>query len=652
MAESVVLRQRLLKDVTELQRDPYPNISLYLDEKDVTKACLILTPNGGDPLHLTIQFPERYPLLPPTISIQSQIEHPNIFGSYICASMLNTEEGWTSAYTLKGIAIQLLSFFSSERIEQEYGGHIELATYRRNGYGYRAIPQHPRPYTCNVCIFGNRAMHQELPGPMQDVTAMDKEDGNLPQDVNQKCGLFKLSDEVVLLILDQLGTADIFSFADAIPSLTALLNSYDFIRTRELVCFCLKKSFMDTKLGIGVSIKSRGRRPVFQTEFDLLSNEAFTMLKVRKSILGMPFNSWLPLPLSRRHWNLVRLDAMHSIGSLRKAAHMEQSSKVDVLYHFMNNIVVQFSNDAEGSDARSTLTHASEKAVEAYFALFHLLLCSATEDPAIVNGANATVANFLTGPRNKTVFPDLGHMLVAALVSDAGLTEELTFTIIKEAVLRNVVWMLDVKGANMPELAYLEPSAISEYRLAKTFEASKTSYRLLMFLKLFSSTARNPGKSLDQLCDALFDTHGAPPPGTSAWMAGEIRRIRDINGFPAFLKMMGIKQMPTKEVFTAYLRKTIIESVEQGYSVMHFPQIQAYVIRKRKEPGVEMSKEILEVNPTTVDWQLADSGYVASFFPGRIPPQGRGGRGGGWRGGRSNWRGGSGGRGYGRGGRS
>jgi len=130
----------------------------------------------------------------------------------------------------------------------------------------------------------------------------------------------------------------------------------------------------------------------------------------------------------------------------------------------MNAIVVQFSTDVEKGynqlDARSTLIHVSEKAVEAYFGLYHLPLCIATENQAVVDSTNHIVASFVTGTRTKARFPDLGHVLVAALISDAGLIEELTILVIKEAILRNVVWMLDMKGSGNAELAYLEPCDI------------------------------------------------------------------------------------------------------------------------------------------------------------------------------------------------
>ena len=114
---AALLRQRLLQDINELQTKPYPGIALHLQDGDLTRACLVLTPENNVPLHLTVVFQSQYPIQPPEITIQSKIAHPNIYQDYISASILNTTEGSTPAYTLKGICIQLLSFFGSDKIE-------------------------------------------------------------------------------------------------------------------------------------------------------------------------------------------------------------------------------------------------------------------------------------------------------------------------------------------------------------------------------------------------------------------------------------------------------------------------------------------------------------------------------------------------------
>lgn len=641
-----------------MQTDPYPNITLHINDS-LTQACLILSPEGQDSLHLTMVLHD-YPLHAPVVTIQSEIRHPNVFGTYICASILNTREGYTSAYTLKSIAIQLLSFFSSDTLEQDYGDVKDLGKYRQLSL------QILNTYHCTACGFDDEARRREQqsirlgeyfrwmnmatsrqgrkrPAPLSRQTSGNSSGAGRGQakvsklrdgtqmvlnetvhaiiPVNERTPstfdlaqrFFALPDEILLMIFSELSDQDLRAVAKVFPVTNEILNSYDFIRVRELQCFCLKENFMKVKLGVGVHIHSRGREGTFESEFDLLSQQAFRDYEIRMSVQGLGFEYWLPLPISRRHWRSVQTDVSSSLRELAYAANLKGMSDINVIYHFMNDIVVKFSQEAEKCfdyDSRSTLTHASEKAVESYFALFHLLLCLATENPAIIHAANMKVHSFLAGRTSKSSCPSLGHLLVAALICDDGMTEQLRLAIIKEAVLRNVVWMLDPKGANIPELAYLEPSAISEYRLRCTFQASKTSYRLLMFLNLFYKTARGAkATSLTNLRDEIFDAHGAPPRGTAEFMAAAIRKIKDADSFPPFFVEMGVREMPSKENFTSFLRRMVTESVRMGYSCMPITQGEALALRKGKEPRVEGAKGVvcgLETGRTE----------TASFFPG------------------------------------
>ncbi|CAL8578740.1 hypothetical protein XPA_004513 [Xanthoria parietina] len=129
MASDPSLRKRLLRDLAELQSEPYPCIEFHVHDS-LEEACLVFSPEGSKPLHLKMAL-EGYPLRAPRVTIQSRVSHPNVYGDYICASILNTQEGYTPAYTLKSLAIQLLSFFISDSIEQEYGGSVALTTYKR-----------------------------------------------------------------------------------------------------------------------------------------------------------------------------------------------------------------------------------------------------------------------------------------------------------------------------------------------------------------------------------------------------------------------------------------------------------------------------------------------------------------------------------------
>lgn len=680
------LRQRLLQDIAELQENPYPNIRLHVRDDDITKACLILTPQYWKGLHLTVHFGSDYPLKAPQVTIQSTISHPNVFGDYICASILNTEEGYTPAYTLKGIAIQLLSFFSSDKLEQSWGGSYDLTKYRTAAQ-VRSLMQ-PR-YRCEKCQFGCGSRKQK---PARD-TDVSKDSSAAPPAADavapasttapRSSAILRLPDEVVLLILQQLEFEELTSLAQAWPRISMMITDYDLIRTRELQCYVLKKDYREVELGIGVRVSKTGRQGTIQSEFDLVSRRAVRDLGIRSSVHGIPFHRWLPLPISHAHWRRVRDLVAPNLSSIASDAWYSDAGLV--LYGFMNDIVVRLNMDLESQglwdayQSKSTLRHASEKAIESYFHLFHLLLCLATRPAgqSMVPAANKMIQDFMAGKRSKKHVPNLGYLLIALLISDVEVTEHLRKAIITEAITRNVVWLLDQKGAGMAELAYLELDETSDYRLKKTFEGSRTSYRLLMFSELFRRTARpsaRPSKeelvdmpspspsptpscstptrtyssavslapvvegppsgsssggktSLVQLRDELFARHGAPPPGTAAHLASEVRRLQKINDFPSFLREMGIANIPSKRNFTEVLRSTVMDSIKQGYSKAAISQQAALALRRRLDGTLDQalmwkqmeawgSGELPDAD--TVKGRLERR--IVSFFPGKDKP--------------------------------
>jgi ubiquitin-protein ligase len=575
------LHQRLLRDIAELRLNPYPNIKLHVKDSDLSYACLVLSPEGWNPMHLTVHFGKNYPLQPPRVSADSNIIHPNVFGGYICASILNTQDGYTPAYSLKGIAIQLLSFFQSESIEQDWGGTTKLADFRRGHQDH----SNSRGYVCSFCLFDSTGT-----SPSSGPSKRRRRRKN-PQAANgaRTFALAQLPDELLLQVLEQLEFEELTNFSRSWERVSQLVSTHDLIRQLELQCFCTKIGFKQTELGVGVSLKGGRAKGVPESEFDLLSKDAFSLLGIRRSIHNIPFDYWLPLPISHRHWQTVRVDAENALANLRQAANLNNGTNAEVLYAFMSNIVVRLNEVASepSQPAKSTLKHASEKAIEAYFHLFHLLLCFATWYPVVVSEANAMIHTFMSGRTSKADCPNLGHLLLALLISDVEPTEQLRKAIITEAITRNVVWLFDKRGGNMPELSYMEPDRISHYRLKKTFEGSRTSYRLLMFSELFRKTARpSYTKSLVEIRDELFDRHGGPPPGSAALLASEVRRLHGVNSFPQFFKEMGLVNVPDAERFTTVLRSTVQTSVDKGYSAWGLRQDVALSLRQLTEPTV------------------------------------------------------------------
>ena len=653
-------RQRLLADIRELTENPYPNISMHVPDDNFTSLCLVLTPEKYYyPLHLTVSFDRSYPTVAPRIRMDSRVSHPNVLGSFICADILKNGEGYTPAYTLKGIAIQMLSFFSSDKVEQDYGGVISLEHYQSH-----RVRGPKANYSCTKCGFrmvtdelnqlaaltSSQPLDENVPGMDRPRQAQPqrrrrgaRNEKPEPEIVEDTCSIVKvqhgvakggcpiddLPNEVLLLILDKIDAfEDLTSFVRAWPRISRLITDFDVVRRRELKCFCTKQSYEVTKLGIGVS----SHKGQLASEFDLLSQEAYRKFVIRRSIHGIPFGNWLALPISRRHWASVRGNARAQLDALKSKLNAPNPTIAEVLYTFMNDIVVrlnQVATEVKHGDSRSTLRHASEKAIESYFHLFHLLVCLATEDHTIVQSANSLLMNFASGKRSKADCPNLGHLLVALLISDTPVTDALGKAIITEAITRNVVWLLDRRGAGMAELSYMEPDAVSHYRLQKTFEGSRTSYRLLMFSELFRRTARfstpspssSGGKrSLVELREELFDRHGGPPPGAAARLAAEVRRLHTVDSFPKFLVEMGMRSIPSTESFTEVLRQTVHDSMKRGYSKWALSQQKALALRMRDDPHVGAEPSLRDwVRDHPVD---CPPRYGASFFPKREKQQG------------------------------
>ncbi|KAI1086432.1 hypothetical protein F5B19DRAFT_160856 [Rostrohypoxylon terebratum] len=650
-------QRRFLMDIKELVEKPYPNIALHTYDLDLSNACLVLTPENYKPLHLTVHFTPSYPVDPPQIKVDSSVVHPNVlYGGYICATILRRTDEHTPAYTLKAIAIQLLSFFSSDSIEQEYGGKYNLEN-------FRATDQKLLDgFKCAFCSFGDGSYRKPALTVMASKGRYDARVGTNPdgwptisskrqsspstpsqspkvqvepQPIQQKtvktCAIDRLPNELLALILDKLDYDQLTEFAAAWPRISNIIRDFEIMRQRELQCFCLKQDYRSVNLGVGVSI-NRGQ---IASEFDLLSQDAFKHWDHRKAVNNIAFQHWLPLPIAHHHWRRVKGDAKDVLNAMKsQIKNVHGFGEAQVLFAFMNDVVVRLNQTAEprsddaGEQKKSNLRHASEKAIDSYFHLFHLLVCLAIEDPSLVDHANSLIQNFMGGKQSKTDCPNLGHLLIALLISDIEVTDELRKAIITEAITRNVVWLLDRKGANMPELSFIEPGPVSAYRLDKTFQGSRTSYRLLMFSELFRRTARpSHTKPLTEVRDELFKRRGAPPRNAAQELSETVRRLHTIDNFPAFLREMGLQKIPDAQVFTAILRKTVLSSVSKGYSTWGMHPKYALLLRVKKDKVLWANRRLWlsgdDAHWLNEHWNDNLGSYRRSFFPGQETRRGR-----------------------------
>ncbi|KAG5645990.1 hypothetical protein DXG03_004591 [Asterophora parasitica] len=136
------LLSRLHHDLAELLESPYPGVTVFIDDANIQKLCLILTPPSGPwkdlALHFDVELPHHWPSSPPMIySSVAGIWHPNLIGNWICCDLLKEQDelelgytgGYTPALTLRGLFLQFLTFFSSTKIEQSNGRVVDIGEY-------------------------------------------------------------------------------------------------------------------------------------------------------------------------------------------------------------------------------------------------------------------------------------------------------------------------------------------------------------------------------------------------------------------------------------------------------------------------------------------------------------------------------------------
>ncbi|KXJ90470.1 hypothetical protein Micbo1qcDRAFT_196012 [Microdochium bolleyi] len=664
-AFSAIRRMRLMRDIKEIVEVPYPYIGYHVRDSDMTKGCLVLSPPGQPAYHITVEMSDEHPLRPPAMHLDSGAEHPGLYsadgrGSEILASVLDTclDEDYSPIYTLKAIAIQMLSFFHSDHLDVmcwRHGAHnghhstverVNLAEYRRQhdtkwhwrssrrdfrcscGFNTKPLARfgEPAPYVPGVSYglgvpdvpgaahaFSSKALvppqsnsksvkrrryraKAKNKAKAATVAPVDQTASTLVPAVKTAKGetakkeekavkvhIGRLSNEMLYAVLGHLDEVDtISSFAKAWPFIDRLIQprDYAYLRLRELKCALFHQNSLTAHIGIVVFVTRKGQ---IASDFDFMSHTTFRQVGYAQQSTKLAF-TWLPLPISWKHWRQVRGDVSPALDELVDERRVVLKKRflhrhnADVLYQFMSDFVTRLNADIEQPSPdhfSQTWTwacsggHASEKALEAILHIFHLLVCMACEDRSIVVRANKLVENFVAGERSTEACPKLAHLLIALLISDVPITDRLRTAVIEEAITRNVVYMLDKKGGGMPELSFLECDTVSEYRLQNTFRASIVSYRLLMFCELFRRTVRPPSapagppKPLEQVRDELFAGHGLPSSGTAAYLASEVRRQqRQVHGFPEFCREMGLASIPGNARLTALLRHTVIVSME------------------------------------------------------------------------------------------
>eukprot|EP00753_Platysulcus_tardus_P003421 PLAT12454.12.p1 GENE.PLAT12454.12~~PLAT12454.12.p1 ORF type:complete len:976 (-),score=421.42 PLAT12454.12:106-3033(-) len=172
--------RRLHRDLLELAREPLPTVTAAPSGDDLSCWCANLAPSSGPyagcVVHLRLKFPYDYPQRAPTVTLCADMQHPNVFGRfsppdsvpYICLDLLKPTtgtpySGWSTAYSISSILLQLQSFLLADSlIPQDYGGsrraYVSEAAVAR-------LRSHCDSFVCEVCGHRPGMPYPALPTP-------------------------------------------------------------------------------------------------------------------------------------------------------------------------------------------------------------------------------------------------------------------------------------------------------------------------------------------------------------------------------------------------------------------------------------------------------------------------------------------------------
>lgn len=525
---------------------------------------------------------------PPTVKLMSTNlpGHPNVFGGYICLSMLKPRlstgpyDGWTSAYTTESILLQLQSFLLAEGdIDQDVGGKVkahwsqESVDYvRENNSRYKLtidgsiIHTHNDPFppfTTDIPRDGDLAIQRivETSSPSDNVHCWT----DLPE-----C--------ITLLVTEYLHIEALPVFRNVCCYWKRIDEEFNLFERRQICCFHTKLGIDDDPsliFGIGIKVEHYARKTgiaAITSPLDILSETAFIEDEVRHSVWNHRFDYFLPLAIHRKHFE-------RGIPSLQRTVYQvfgKNSGPVCLLDLFataMNTMVVQLfttQDDSHSSCNPQPVLHASETALDGYCAFHHLLLRCSERFPQIRAEAQRRVSIFLKSDegRHKEKTPDIGRFLICLTLSRQG-WDAVKYHVLKESFARQVRWLLQKK----PKFGNIPPNRnVSKTRLTETFESARTGLCLTCFQIAFLDIAGRPSgtKGPQDVACAYDKRLGKPTALMRTQLLTKAKRIVALKNWPEFFRLTRADITGSAQVHEL-LVQAVIASSKKGYHYQREP---------------------------------------------------------------------------------
>jgi len=586
------------------------------------------TPYEGGLFHIVLQFPPDYPQRPPSASICTALPHTHVHKDRICLNLLSDFEdyfdgvtGWSSAYSVLTVLIQLQSFLMElEECDMDDEELSRLLTQ------IPAAIHESRDYSCPACPHRGLAapwppLRMPSPPRTPHEELVDRRYGEL---LRAQGGFLSLSRSSPIAVgsaglrattgslaahcsaqwtCPLLSTSmphrspvpDLHHVAHSLPaapsplqlrasndsdddwceatadgiadSLEDLLVESPAERAREeLICFHTKRTFEEDILGFGVNVSRDGRR--ITTSMDVISRTAYFEDGVRHSVMGEPFEHWLPLYINDEHAQraMPYFENALSVLCYGRRGEFKPSCALEVLPKLMNTVIVAM---------MSKEIYASDKTLSGYCVLHRWFIRFVADYPHLLRSINNTVRKFINTPekRIKRVVPSLGEFLTLLSVADY-VWEDVREAYLSENLDRSVLWI--VKAFPQFNTATHTTPELEAERITKSFASTRVGKHLLLFHVHFLQNIAKCNDSVARwkIAQRYDRNYGLPQPQQVAQLQEFCKEAESVNSWSEFFARAGMKERSEEELGEA-LRKAIARSAQKNYHSIE-------PIRKRK----------------------------------------------------------------------
>jgi len=456
----------------------------------------------------------------------------------------------------------------------------------------------------------------------------------------RRFSLTDLEDFLWLQVCDSLTVQDAYRLQRVSRHAARVHHRYNIVCRREMICFHSKISFKEDILGIGISATYHGNGVLKSTKLtlDVLSLTAFKQ-GVRRGVWKEEIHDFLPLVIDPEHgaralphieavimrlcgnpptqfengpkiWSNLpyrpptstSIESSLSAKASTEALPFKPAAALKVICVTMNSLVVSIMDQLTDDNAVPPL-HASEKALQGYAYMHHILLFLASKHPSVAALADARVNKFLQDKdgTHKKCTPSLGELLPLLCLSQKG-WDSCKQTYLRENIARDVRWVLrQISKTDRENNSYYNYNRHSERSTAKKVRRGKR-LRLALLTDTLSEkqrdtdlhlwfTATLTGKRLG-VFQCFFVNHIGRPGGSRGWLsvlAGHNRALGRLRpglclrlqrqckevlkkdfGWSGFFRAMGLP-VPTKKQFVTQLSKAYATSLGRGYHILgHF----------------------------------------------------------------------------------